>query len=134
MRFPRRFIVVDDDPMNNLICKHVITKFDSSAEILLFTEPEKALAMIKESYGNADQSMETVLFLDINMPTMSGWEFLEEFRDFTGSMHKDIAVYILSSSIDQSDQEKAGNNEFVKGYLPKPLGLHMISEIMGTDK
>lgn len=130
MRNPRRFIVVDDDPMNNMICKHAIGRFDSGAEILLFTEPEKALVMIEESYGNETYGMETVLFLDINMPTMSGWEFLEVFKDFKGSMHQDIDIYILSSSIDQSDKEKAGNSEFVKGYLPKPLNLQTIHEIM----
>jgi CheY-like chemotaxis protein len=134
MRFPRRFIVVDDDPMNNLICKHAIHKFDNGAEVLLFTEPEKALVVIKETYENLTQSTETVLFLDINMPTMSGWEFLEIFRDLNGSVHSQIEIYILSSSIDENDKKKAMHNAFVKGYLPKPLSVQMINEIMQTDQ
>jgi len=132
MRTPRRFIVVDDDPMNNMICRHAISRFNGDAEILLFTQPEEALSRIEESYGNAVQHVETILFLDINMPTMSGWEFLEVFKDLKGLAHPDIDIYILSSSIDQSDKEKAARNEFVKGYLPKPLNLPMIHELMKT--
>lgn len=132
MRFPDRFIVVDDDPMNNMICKHAINRFSNGAEVLLFTVPELALDSIKETYEHAGESKDTVLFLDINMPTMSGWEFLEAFSEFTEPVHRQIDIYILSSSIDECDKKKAGINKFVKGYLPKPLSMQMITEIMET--
>lgn len=129
MKIPRLFIVVDDDPFNNLVCKYTIHKFDSNAEIQLFTDPELALASIKESFPGDDENPDTVLFLDINMPIMSGWEFLEGFEAFNEKIHKQITIYILSSSIDPTDNENAEKNPFVKGYFPKPLSLETLNEI-----
>ena len=129
MKVPHHFIVVDDDPMNNLICKHIIHKYNGGAEILIFTEPEKALKMIVETFDGITENPETVLFLDINMPTMSGWEFLEEFENIAKKIQKQFSIYILSSSIDASDKDKANVNSLVKGYISKPLSLDLMNEI-----
>ena len=129
MKVPHYFIVVDDDPMNNLICKHIIHKYNGGAEILIFTEPEKALKMIVETFDGITENPETVLFLDINMPSMNGWEFLNEFENFTKKIQQQISIYILSSSIDQSDRDKAEINSLVKGYISKPLSLDSMNEI-----
>ncbi|CAN5646885.1 hypothetical protein BH10BAC5_BH10BAC5_22820 [soil metagenome] len=70
----------------------------------------------------------TVLFLDINMPSMTGWEFLEEFRKFSKTVHKQFTIYMLSSSVDSSDKEKASSNIFVSGYISKPLRQETLRE------
>ncbi|MCF2487534.1 response regulator [Dyadobacter sp. CY347] len=121
-----RFIVVDDDPLNNLVCNHIILKFNADADIKLFTNPEKALEMVQaEGSGGG----EYVLFLDVNMPGMSGWEFLEAFESFDERIRQRFNIYILSSSIDQGDIEKAAANPFVKGYYPKPLSLATMGKL-----
>jgi CheY-like chemotaxis protein len=117
-----RFVVVDDDPLNNLVCNHIILKFTPDAEIKLFTNPEKALEMVG-SLGESSDNGEFVLFLDVNMPSMSGWEFLEAFESLDEKIHQRFKIYILSSSIDQGDIQKAASNPFVRGYYPKPLNL-----------
>ena len=121
MKTPSDFIVIDDDPVNNMICKYIIAGFAPAASIHLFVEPEKALAFIQEEYGNNALNRETSLFLDINMPTMSGWEFLDQYRLFEDSVLAQINVFILSSSIDPEDMEHANSNPIVLGYYPKPL-------------
>ncbi|WP_221393804.1 two-component system response regulator [Dyadobacter sp. NIV53] len=131
MKISHRFIVVDDDSFNNLVCKYTILKYDASADIQLFTDPEKALAVIREEFGNITEGLDTVLFLDINMPIMSGWEFLNEFETYSQNIHRQITIYILSSSIDPGDKIKADGNTFVKGYYPKPLGIETMNQIFG---
>ncbi|WP_221393806.1 two-component system response regulator [Dyadobacter sp. NIV53] len=129
MKIPNRFIVVDDDTTNNLVCKYVIHRFNNNADVQLFTDPEKALEIIKDSSASAE--VETVLFLDLNMPTMSGPEFLEEFENFNQDVQKQISIYILTASLDLGDRDRAERNVFVKGYLPKPLSMETMNQIFG---
>ena len=81
MESPKRFIVVDDDPTSNLLCIYAIRRVYPDMDIQLFENPEVALDAIKLEYSNADHNISTVLLLDINMPVLSGWDFLEQFRD-----------------------------------------------------
>lgn len=111
-----RFIVVDDDVTNNLICEYNIRSFNNLAQINLFTQPELALKYLTE----CGLEEETILFLDLNMPTMSGWEFLEMFRQFYTENQPKISVYILTSAIENLEREVL-DFPYLKGFLSKPL-------------
>lgn len=130
MEAPHRFIVIDDDPINNLVCEINIARFNSLAEIKIFSEPEIALLAIEEMYRHTLQNIPAVLFLDINMPTMTGWEFLEEYQKFSPQVHNQITIYMLSSSMETVDKEKAEKNPFVKGFFSKPLSLDALKQYL----
>jgi CheY-like chemotaxis protein len=123
MKTPNRFIVVDDDPFNNLLCKYIILKFDKDAHITLFTDPKIALQELKETFTSQTNDAGIVLLLDINMPAMTGWEFLEAIEELEVKVPEHIAIYILSSSIDAGDIQKAAKSPLLKGFYPKPLSL-----------
>lgn len=123
-------MVVDDNPTNNLLCKFVIRKVKEDSELHIFPNPEDALAYIKENNVIKDEDNVTLLFLDINMPFMTGWEFLEEYKNFDKGIHKQFIIYMLSSSIDKRDQEKAEINPFVSGFISKPLSTIAIIQIL----
>lgn len=125
-------MVIDDNTTNNLICKYTIRKFSEKADISIFTEPEEALEFIREAYGKLNGAARTILFLDINMPYMTGWEFLEVFRTLNEKIQKQFIIYMLSSSVDERDKEKAKNNPFVSGFYSKPLTIHSIKELYNT--
>lgn len=127
---PERFIVVDDNRTNNLICEFAIRKYRKEAETSLFTEPETALQNIQKNYGLPEGKKFTVLFLDINMPSMTGWEFLEKFKDFGEEIWKHFIIYILTSSVDERDKEKAGAEPLVAGFISKPLTVNSIQQIV----
>jgi CheY-like chemotaxis protein len=132
MKLPSKFIVVDDDPGNNMICNYVITSIAPDASIHLFTDPEKALEWIKEDYNNSAQDQHAALFLDINMPVMNGWEFLDTFCSFPIPLQEQITIFILSSSIDPEDTEKAEKHPLVNGYCSKPLRKETINQIFSA--
>lgn len=125
----RNFIVVDDDSVNNLICRKVIRHVFPKADVLTFTNPETALTYIKSTYTDSS-GKETILLLDLNMPILSGWDFLEVFEDFDANIKGQIKIYILSSSIDQSDKDCAASNKYINGYIEKPLTKENIGKVV----
>ncbi|CAM4086387.1 response regulator [Gillisia hiemivivida] len=120
------YMVVDDDRTNNLICQLMIQKFDASAEIKLFLKPEEGLEYI-ENYVDKP----TVLFLDVNMPTMSGWEFLDQFLEFKPEVKEKLHIYILTSAIQSFEKEKE-TYPFVKKILSKPLKKEYLIEMKNS--
>lgn len=129
MEVPKHFIVLDDDRSNNLICEFSVRRFSATADIKTFLDPEIALQYIRDNYDEKDHDLSTVLFLDVNMPILSGWEFLEIFEEFPAKIKNHFRIYMLTSSIDTRDQEKASANVLVHGFLSKPLSAKMVTDI-----
>jgi two-component SAPR family response regulator len=123
------FIIVDDDPLNNSICELLIRKVFKSSDIKLFIWPETALEFISKEYGKADANNPTILFLDIDMPTLNGWDFLNEFKNFSDSIQQQFTIFIVSSSVNKHDKEKAAKYKFVSGFISKPLTKDRLKEI-----
>ena len=121
MNIQTRFIIIDDDEFNNRICTVTIEKIDKNTHITTFTDPLDGLSHIEKEYAKPGNSDTAILFLDINMPVMSGWDFLDRFDEFHESVKKRIKIHILSSSVDKRDMERARLNKQVAHYLIKPL-------------
>ena len=86
------------------------------------------LRHLRESVLNRDASAEVIL-LDINMPVMDGWMFLDEFESVKNVLVKKIGIYLTSSSIDSKDIERARNHGTLLDYLIKPLSLDVIKRV-----
>jgi len=125
---PVRFIIVDNDPVNNLLCSLTIKDVAGEAEIQTFNFPVKAFEYITNSNLNTDDF--TVLLLDINMPIWSGWDFLDNFEMLDEKIKRQIKIYIISSSIDTSDKQRARENKNVVDYIEKPLSEKMVSSML----
>ncbi len=104
---------IDDDDINNLLSERLIGKHFPDTKCRTFIDAEEAL---NELQKNSTLKPDAI-FLDINMPRMNGWEFLEEFE----KLKLPINVYMLTSSIDPRDQQKAHTYSFVKDFISKPL-------------
>jgi CheY-like chemotaxis protein len=117
-------ILVDDDPINNLINKRLITKLKLSMRVEEFLGAETALERIKSL--KADEKI--LLFLDINMPVMNGWDFLKNYLEIFNERNDKIVI--LSSSIDFQDKEKAKLFSCVQGFIEKPLTPEKIKNII----
>ena len=114
-----RFIIVDNDPVNNLLCGLAIKDAVVDADILDFTDPLKAFDYMSAE-NESDNSM-NILLLDINMPIWSGWDFVDHFDKLGDKIKKRFKIYMLSSSIDNNDKLRAAENKNVADYIEKPL-------------
>ena len=122
------FILVDDDTINNAVSRLTISNVAPSAEVVIFTDPRVALEFLMDfaSYSTTP----AILLLNLNMPFMTGWEFLERFETLGQQPRERIKIYILTASIDDADRVRAENNSCVSGYLSKPLSSQMISMLL----
>ncbi|GAA0878583.1 response regulator [Algoriphagus jejuensis] len=112
--------LVDDDPINNLINRRLLAKTGISDRVEEFLGGEDALLKISEL--NPNHSL--IIFLDINMPVLNGWEFLNKYMKVYPDRNDKIVI--LSSSIDFQDRQKADEYAIVSGFLEKPLTLDKI--------
>lgn len=133
MNLPERFIVVDDDRTSNMICEFVFRRFSPTTEVKTFVDPDDALQFIKDFYIDPEFNTPTLFFLDINMPMLTGWDFLDIFNGLSEHIRQQFIIYILTSSIEQKDLEKAEANPLVRGLLSKPLSASIIKGIFTPD-
>jgi len=124
----KHFIIIDDDPASNLICEAFLTDVYEDSDVRVFAEPWLGLEHLKNDYSHRD-SPRAVLFLDLNMPQMSGWEFLELFGTLDNVIKEKITVYMLSSSIDYKDIARANANRHVVAFVSKPLNRQRILDL-----
>ncbi|MEW7289773.1 response regulator [Aquimarina sp. 2304DJ70-9] len=117
-------IIDDDNIYINLVSKIIELK-RLSESILVFNNGKEALDFFQESIHNDTQvEVPQVIFLDINMPIMDGWEFLSEFSKIRNEVRDTIDLYVVSSSINSKDIERAKSIDVVSDYLAKPIKLN----------
>ena len=121
-----RILFVDDDPITLMLCKMVITKALFSNEIVTAKNGQEALKYYDSLKAENSINKPQLIFLDLNMPVMDGWEFLESFNTATYSEFHDTKVIILSSTIDPEDLEKSKKYPMVIEFLSKPISKEML--------
>ena len=120
MKSPSQFILIDDDPMNNLICKLTIEMTLGQTDVKAFVNAENGLDYFQTEFSSV-KDVSALVLLDINMPSMSGWEFLEMFDNLDYDVKERVRICSLSSSIDDRDRERSYSNKNVADFLVKPL-------------
>ena len=116
-----RIGLVDDDPIFRLTAGKMMQSYAACpVEILNFKHGLEAWEYFSERKGEIAE-WPHILFIDINMPFMNGWELLSALADEIAEHPQSPQVYVLSSSTSLTDQEKAKTFPFLKGYLLKPL-------------
>ena len=121
-----QILCIDDDPITLMLCKKVIAKSNFCHEIITSSNGEDALQHFTTMKENASITRPDLIFLDLNMPIMGGWEFLNFFKKTDFSEFKTIKVVVLSSTIDPEDLEKSKQYEMVIDFLPKPISTQML--------
>src|SRR5690554_1925294 len=125
----KNVLLIDDSESDNFYHLRKIKKMGISDNIHTCFSGQEALNYLKsELEGTHPQP--TLIFLDINMPGMNGWEFLEEYEKLELAQKGEVVLTMLSNSIDPRDQEKAGKYNSVKGYYSKPLSESALTSIL----
>lgn len=112
--------IVDDDPIFIYGTKRIIKEADFSESVMVYNNGQEAIEGLSE-LSEAEEKLPDVIFLDLNMPIMNGWEFLEEFEKLPNPNLKKTIIYIISSSVDPRDLERVKNYRQVNNYILKPI-------------
>ncbi|OQD44328.1 response regulator [Croceivirga radicis] len=123
--------VVDDDPIFIFGMKILLKKIGFSDELLVFKNGQEAIDGLLERLKNKEQ-LPQVIFLDLNMPIMDGWEFLEDFVKIPNHNRETVRVYVVSSSIDARDHQRAKELNVVSNYFVKPITEEDLNEILNN--
>lgn len=126
----KNFIIIDDDKLNNKLCRTIIEKIYPESLVVDFTNSVEGFNYIADKYSQPDSTERAILLLDIMMPIMDAWGFLEKFEQLNAETKERIKIYILSSSIDKNDMAKAQSDKNVEYYLIKPLTKESIKLIV----
>ncbi len=111
-------LLIDEDPINNLVFQKLANATKLAKEITVFISALDALEYLK---GISYEALPNAIFLDIRMPIMNGWEFIEEYKLLAERFEKKIPVFVVTTSSDISDLRRASQNEFVAELIQKPL-------------
>lgn len=121
--------IVDDDPIYRFTSLRSIERQQLASKILEFNSGNDALEFLLKNSSDSS-TLPDVILLDINMPLTDGWMFLDEFQRLKSSLAKEIVIYMVSSSIDQRDLQRAKSNALVKDYLVKPIPQEKFKEVL----
>jgi CheY-like chemotaxis protein len=108
-----------------LICETVIKRQFPQTDVHFAENGEDGLGLFLE-WDIFNQNMPDIIFLDINMPVMDGWEFLNKINERFANRFPDLPIVMMSSTIDPNDQKRALNNRWVQLFLSKPLTVEKL--------
>lgn len=120
-------LVIDDDDINIFIIKKIVEKTGYNIEMSAKGNAQQAVDYLSELISN-NQQLPDLILIDINMPVMNGWEFIEAYQEL--DFKKDADLYILSSSVYENDIEKTKSYSSVKGFISKPLSIERLTELI----
>lgn len=115
-----KVFIIDDDPIHQRIAQIMITKHRIFDVFISYTEAGDALKFLEENYSIAE-ALPDVILLDLNMPVIDGWGFLESFEKIKDRLVKKIRIFIVSSSVDEKDISRSQSYSWVEGFISKPL-------------
>jgi len=125
-----RVLIIDDDEVYNFVFNKMIEQLALAETITTCQSGNQGLSYIKDSIDQ-EEDLPDLIFLDINMPVMNGWEFLDEYQELKSRIQKQISLFLLSSSLLPDDLNKSKRYHIVDGFIIKPLThdqLYKISE------
>ncbi len=122
----KHIALVDDDEVINLVHSEVIKRIVQDVQLEIFQSGTQLLEYLKDH----DEQRLDVIFLDIRMPEMDGFEVLEKIRDMNPKASQNSRVYVLSSTLDERDLNKAKSNPLVTDFIGKPLSFDVFRQLL----
>ena len=125
--------IIDDDTIYHFILTSIINKNKLAESILSFLDGEEAIQYLRDNKTN-NEKIPDILFLDVNMPIMDGWMFIEEYARIKKEIIKKTAIFMLSSSVNPIDIERAGKIAEISDYIIKPIKLEEVKIIFDNHE
>lgn len=125
------FFLVDDDKIFVFLAKKTIELANNATEVKVFVDGQEVLDYLIP-IAHHPELLPDIIFLDLSMPVMDGWEFLKEYTLLDATMEKKIPIYLVTSSISPHDIERAKTIRLVADFLIKPLTRDKVAELINN--
>ncbi|MBL7718118.1 MAG: response regulator [Flavipsychrobacter sp.] len=122
------FIIIDDSKLDCFIAEKIIRNTGKATDIRSFTAAQEALAYVTDN--RVAEGTRTIVIVDIQMPVMNGFDFVEAFEKLPDESRKGYTLYMLSSSINENDLNRVQSYPSIRQFLNKPLTSNMLSTLL----
>lgn len=129
MSNPINICIVDDDDIYQFTVVKTLELLEFEKNIISFSDGEEALTFLVDNLTK-NKELPDVIFLDINMPIMDGFQFMEEYGKIKSQLGKKTVIYMVSSSVDPVDIERAKRISDVSDYIIKPIEPGKLKSVM----
>jgi CheY-like chemotaxis protein len=116
----KKVMVIDDSEADLFIAEMVMESTKFAEKVICISSGKEALAFLNPLFSDPEE-LPHLIFLDINMPGMTGFEFLKEYQHLSEDIRKKCVIMMLTTSLNEDDRLKAEENELVSKFLNKPL-------------
>jgi CheY-like chemotaxis protein len=120
--------IIDDDRVFQKITWMKITRKNYARKVLMFSDGDQAMRFIEENTSNTEE-LPDIILLDLNMPVMDGWDFMDAFVKLRPRIGKKITIFVATSSVNPEDQRRAVEVSAVTDYVIKPISDAQLSRL-----
>ena len=121
LKAPDTILLIDDDFATNYLHKRFFSKSDFDSSIMVASDGQEGIDMLVSLNQTIKKDASVVIILDINMPVMDGWTFLDVFEEVKQMLTYKTALLMVSSSINPDDRKRAEDSPMVDKFISKPL-------------
>lgn len=121
LNIKKELLIIDDDYSFHLILQKSLNALDPELTIHSLYDGLDAIEFVRDPMEDLEKDYKSVILLDLTMPILDGWGFLDLFHTLPKSIQENYTIFIVSSSINKSDRERAMSYDSVKNYFSKPL-------------
>ncbi|MBS1523400.1 MAG: response regulator [Bacteroidetes bacterium] len=128
----RKLVFIDDDPIDHFLMKHILrgkNYFDTTT----YTVYGSLVLDYIEEHKSEPEKLPDMIFVDLNMPLFSGWDFLKRMEQMQDEISKDIPVFVISSSLRPDDKATSSKYSFVQDFISKPVNSEEIERIVSSQ-